>query len=190
MSYFGTAGQLLVGTAFSLVMIVVLLRVLLQAAGANFYNPICQGLHKLTEPVIRPMRRLLPPVRRIELAGVLLVWLLALLKLYAITRLGGTAPPMAALAVAALADAISMLLWIWFWTLLAGVILSWVPVDNRNPAVPLVYQITEPLLAPIRRLLPQMGIDLSPMIAILAVQVARILVVAPLSDWAGRLALG
>jgi YggT family protein len=53
-----------------------------------------------------------------------------------------------------------------------------------------VYQITEPLLAPIRRVLPQMGIDLSPMIAILAVQVARILVVAPLSDWAGRLALG
>jgi YggT family protein len=169
---------------------VVLLRVLLQAAGANFYNPICQGLHKLTEPAIRPLRRLLPPVRRIELAGVVLVWLLALLKLYAITRLGGGAVPLAALAVAALADAVSMLLWIWFWTLLAGVILSWVPVDNRNPAVPLVYQITEPLLAPIRRLLPQMGIDLSPMIAILAVQLARILVVAPLSDWAGRLALG
>lgn len=189
MNHLGNAGQLLVGTLFSLAMIVVLLRVLLQAAGANFYNPICQILHKLTEPVIAPLRRALPPIRRLETAGLVLAWLLAMAKLYALGALVGGSLPFPALAVMALADLLSLLLWIWFWALLAGVILSWIPVDNRNPAVPLVYQITEPILAPIRRVLPQMGIDLSPMFAILGVQMLRLLVVAPLVDLAGRLAL-
>ena len=190
MSYFGNAGQLLVNVFFGLAMAVVLLRVLLQAAGANFYNPICQMLHRLTQPALGPMRRVVPPYRRIELAGVVLVWLLAVLKFWLLSTLAGVSPPWAALLVAGLADAISLLLWIWFWVLLAGVLLSWIPMDNRNPVVPLVYQLTEPLLTPMRRVLPDLPIDLSPMFAILAVQLARILIVTPLFDLAARLAVG
>lgn len=189
MNYLGNAGQLLVGTLFSLAMIALLLRVLLQAAGANFYNPICQFLHRVTQPAIGPVRRIAPPIGRLELAGLLLVWLLALAKMYALSALHGVIPPFTALVVLAFADALSLLLWIWFWTLLIGVLLSWFPMDNRNPALPLIYQITEPLLRPFRRLLPQMGIDLSPLFALLAVQLARILVVAPLFDLGGRLAV-
>lgn len=188
MSYLGNAGQLVVSAIFTLAMVVFLLRVMLQASGANFYNPICQLLHKATQPVIGPLRRVIPPLGRVELAGVLVVWLIAVLKIYATVALVGATLPFAAAAVAALADVISMLLWIWFWTLLIGVILSWVPVDNRNPAVPLIYQISEPLLAPIRRLVPPMGgLDLSAMLALLLVQVLRILIVQPLFDLAARL---
>lgn len=190
MSPFANAGHFLVATLFGLAILVVLLRVWLQAAGANFYNPICQALHRLTQPVIGPMRRLLPPAGPIETAGVLLAWLLALAKVAALAALAGGLPPFPALAVWALADLLSLLLWLAFWTLLAGVLLSWFPVDNRNPAVPLVYQMTRPLLAPFRRLLPDMPIDLSPMFAILAVQLLRILLVEPLQQAAGRLALG
>lgn len=190
MNYLGNAGQLLVSVLFGLAMVVVLLRVLLQAAGANFYNPVCQFLHRATQPAIGPLRRAIPPIGRIETAGIVLAWLIALLKFYALFSLAGAAPPFAAVAVAAVADVVSLLLWIWFWALLAGVLLSWIPIDNRNPFVPLVYQLTAPLLAPFRQLLPDMGIDLSPMFAILAVQLARILVVAPLMDYAGRLAIG
>jgi YggT family protein len=189
MSYFGNAGQLLVNTFFGLAMIVVLLRIVLQACGANFYNPICQILHRITQPAIGPLRRFIPPIGRIETAAVILVWLISMLKFYALGALGGAIAPLPAIAVAGVADVISLLLWIWFWALLAGVILSWIPVDNRNPAVPLVYQITEPLLTPIRRLLPDIGIDLSPMIAIIGVQLLRILVVTPLFDLAARLAI-
>jgi YggT family protein len=189
MSYFGNAGQLLVNTLFGLAMIVVLLRIVLQACGANFYNPICQILHRITQPAIGPLRRFIPPIGRIETAAVILVWLISMLKFYALGALGGAIAPLPAIAVAGVADVISLLLWIWFWALLAGVILSWIPVDNRNPAVPLVYQITEPLLTPIRRLLPDIGIDLSPMIAIIGVQLLRILVVTPLFDLAARLAI-
>ncbi len=191
MSYLGNAGQLIVNALFTLAMVVFLLRVLLQASGANFYNPICQLLHKATQPVIGPLRRAIPPIGRLELAGVLVIWLIALLKLYATAAMVGATLPFAAAAVAALADMVSLLLWIWFWTLLLGVILSWVPVDNRNPAVPLIYQITEPLLAPIRRLVPSMGgLDLSAMLALLLVQVLRLLIVQPLFDVAARLAVG
>ncbi|MDZ3824112.1 MAG: YggT family protein [Pseudoxanthomonas sp.] len=190
MSPFANAGQFLVATAFGLAILVVLLRVWLQAAGANYYNPICQVLHRLTQPLIGPLRRVLPPLGRVETAGVVLAWLLALAKVAAMAGLAGGLPPFAALAVWALADLLSLLLWLAFWALLAGVLLSWFPVDNRNPAVPLVYQMTGPLLAPIRRLLPEMPIDLSPMIAILAVQLARILMVEPLHQLAGRMVLG
>lgn len=190
MSYLGNAGQLLVNTLFSLVMILLILRILLQATGANFYNPICQLLHSATQPLIGPARRLIPPIGRIETAGVALVWLVALLKFYAFGALAGGFLPFPALAVLALADGLSMLLWILFGLLLIGVILSWIPVDDRNPAVPLVYQITEPLLAPIRRVLPSMGLDLSPIVAFLGLQLARLLIVHPLYDLAGRLALG
>lgn len=188
MTYLGNAGQLLVSALFGLVMLVLLLRILLQAAGANFYNPICQLLHKATQPVIGPMRRLLPPLGRIETAAVLLVWLVGVLKFYTLGLLMGLQPPFVMVAVLAIADVLSLLLWIWFWTLLIGVLLSWIPVDNRNPAVPLVYQLTEPLLAPIRRLIPPMGLDFSPIIAILGVQLARMLIVHPLNDLAVRLA--
>lgn len=187
MTYFGNAGQLLINVLFGFVMIVLLLRVLLQAAGANFYNPICQLLHKATQPIVGPLRRIVPPIGRLETAAVLLVWLVAVLKLYAIGLLIGMRPGFAGVAVLALADVLSLLLWIWFWTLLIGVLLSWIPVDNRNPAVPLIYQLTEPLLAPIRRLIPPMGLDFSPIIAILGVQLARILVVHPLNDLGLRL---
>jgi YggT family protein len=188
MSYFGNAGQLLVNALFGLLMIALLLRILLQAVGANFYNPICQLLHKITQPLIGPTRRLIPPIGRLESAGVVLVWLVAVLKFYVLSLLLGAIPPFSAIAVAAVADALSLLLWIWFWALLIGVLLSWIPVDNRNPAVPLIYQITEPLLAPIRRLIPPMGLDFSPILAILGVQLLRLLVVHPLTDLAQRLA--
>lgn len=188
MSYLGNAGYLLINVLFGLITIALLLRILLQAAGANFFNPICQLLHKLTQPLIGPVRRLLPPIGRLETAGLILVWLVAVLKIYLLSALGGPIPPFAAIAVAALAEALSLLLWLWFWVLLIGVLLSWIPVDNRNPAVPLIYQLTEPLLAPIRRLIPPMGLDFSPIIALLGVQLLRLLLVHPLIDLAQHLA--
>lgn len=190
MNHFGNAGQFLIGTVFGLAMVVLLLRVLLQAFGANFYNPVCQFLHKATQPAVGPMRKVIPPYGRVELAGIVLVWLLAMLKFCALAWVvGQAAPPLPALLVAGLADALSLLLWVIFWTLLASVILSWIPVDNRNPVVPLIYQISEPLLRPFRRVLPDLPIDLSPILAILTVQLLRLLVVNPLFELAGRLAL-
>ncbi len=57
---------------------------------------------------------------------------------------------------------------------LAAVVMSWVQVDRRNPLARIVYNLTEPVLAPIRRLLPVMGgLDFSPMVVLFALRALR-----------------
>ncbi len=198
MSYLGNAGQLLIDTAFGLAMLTVLLRILMQSARADFYNPICQFIHRLTEPVLAPMRQLIPPLGRVDTAAILLLLALSWLR-YLILKVAiggtvmpfiniGTAGPMAML-VAAIAYVLTLLAMAWFWLLLISIVLSWVQPANRSPAIPLVFQLTEPLLAPFRRLLPQMGLDLSPLFAFIGLQLARLLLVQPLFDQAARMAL-
>lgn len=198
MSYLGNAGQLLVDTVFGLAMLALLLRILMQAARADFYNPICQFIHRLTEPVLAPLRRAVPPLGRIDSGAVLLLLALSWLR-YLILKLviGGSVMPFIAIAnagagallLAAVAYVLTLLVMLWFWLLLISIVLSWIQPANRSPAIPLVFQLTEPLLAPFRRLLPQMGLDLSPLFAFLALQLARLLLVQPLFDQAARMAL-
>lgn len=198
MSYLGNAGQLLVDTVFGLAMLALLLRILMQAARADFYNPICQFIHRLTEPVLAPLRRAVPPLGRIDSGAVLLLLALSWLR-YLILKLviGGSVMPFIAIAnagagallLAAVAYVLTLLAMLWFWLLLISIVLSWIQPANRSPAIPLVFQLTEPLLAPFRRLLPQMGLDLSPLFAFLALQLARLLLVQPLFDQAARMAL-
>ena len=198
MNYLGNAGQLLVDTVFGLAMLALLLRILMQAARADFYNPICQFIHRLTEPVLAPLRRAVPPLGRIDSGAVLLLLALSWLR-YLILKLviGGSVMPFIAIAnagagallLAAVAYVLTLLVMLWFWLLLISIVLSWIQPANRSPAIPLVFQLTEPLLAPFRRLLPQMGLDLSPLFAFLALQLARLLLVQPLFDQAARMAL-
>ena len=81
MSYFANAGQILVNFAFGALIALVVLRVLLEGVRANFYNPVCQFLYKLTNPVLMPLRKVIPAWRSIDLAAVLLAWLLSAAKL-------------------------------------------------------------------------------------------------------------
>lgn len=198
MNYLGNAGQLLIDTLFGLAMLTVLLRILMQSARADFYNPICQFIHRLTEPVLAPMRQLIPPLARIDSAAVLLLLALSWLRYLVLkVAIGGTVMPFIhignagamALFIAAIAYLLTMLAMLWFWLLLISIVLSWVQPAHRSPAIPLVFQLTEPLLAPFRRLLPQMGLDLSPLFAFIGLQLARLLLVQPLFDQAARMAL-
>ena len=191
MGYFTAAGSLLIDTLFYLLGFLFLMRVLLQLVGANFYNPICQFFYKATNPVLMPLRKLLPPVGRLDVSGVLLLLLIQVLHIVLIAGLSGRMPSPIALPVLAVAGALSLLLQVMFWTIIIRIILSFVATDSYHPVVPLVMQLTEPVLAPIRRLLPATGgLDFSPLLATLAIMLARILIIAPLYDFAGWLAMG
>ncbi|MCK9489703.1 MAG: YggT family protein [Xanthomonadales bacterium] len=198
MNYLGNAGQLLIDTVFGLAMLTVLLRILMQGARADFYNPICQFIHRLTQPVIAPLRRFVPPLGRIDSAAVLVLLALSWLRYLVLkATVGGTVMPFInigsagpmALLVAAIAHILALLAMLWFWLLLISIVLSWIQPANRSPAIPLVFQLTEPLLAPFRRLLPQMGLDLSPLFAFIGIQLARLLLIQPLYDLAARMAM-
>lgn len=191
MGYFASAGQILVNFAFVILISLIVLRVLLQIVRANFYNPVCQFLYKVTNPVLMPMRKLIPAWRNLDLAGVLLAWLLSAIKLYLLYALDGRHLGLTGLPLIALADLLDFVLMLYFGLILVRVLLSFVNVDRANPVVPLVYQLADPVLRPIRRRLPAIsGIDLSPMVAMLVILLARVLLVGPVLDFGLRLSQG
>jgi YggT family protein len=189
MAYLANAGQLLINFAFGVLVSLIVIRVLLQLARANFYNPLCQFLYKLTNPVLMPLHRLIPNWRNLDIAGVLLAWLLSAIKLALLYAMFGQGLRVAGLIVMALADLIDFVLLLYLGLILLRVLLSFISVERSNPIVPLVIQLTEPLLRPIRRRVPAMGaLDFSPAIVMLAIALLRVLLVAPLIDLGKQLA--
>ncbi len=191
MPYLANAAQILIEFIFGILVALVVLRVLLQLVRANFHNPICQFLYKATNPVLMPLRRVIPAWRRLDLAGVLLAWLLLLLKRVLIFALLASLPTFAGLAMIAFADLIGFILMALMILIIVRVILSFVGGDSYHPVVPLVFQLTEPILKPVRKRMPALGgLDLSPIIVLLAIALLQALVVAPLLDLGLQLGAG
>lgn len=189
MGYFANAGTLLVDVVFGLLLGIVLLRVLLQAARANFYNPICQALYKATNPILMPAAKVLPAVRGWNLAGIVLAWIVAILWIAALAALTARLPGFLGLLVLGLAKLVDYTLMLFFWLILIRVILSFVGSNFDNPTVPLIYKLTDPLLLPVQRVLPAPGgLDFSPLVVSVALYLGRYLIAAPLFDLGVRLA--
>jgi len=191
MGYFANAGQIIIQFVFGALIALIVLRVLLQWVRANFYNPICQFLYKATNPVLMPLRKIVPSWRNIDIAGIALAWLVTALKLVLLYATLGETLGVLGLVVLALADLIDFVLLLYIVLILARVVISFVGADSYHPIVPLTMQLTEPVLKPIRRVLPAVsGIDFSPMVALLAITLARVLIAKPLLDLGVSLARG
>lgn len=170
------AFSFLIETLIHLYLVVILLRVLLEAARADFYNPIVQVLGRLTDPVMRPLSRLLPSLGRVNLAGVVALYVIQFIGLVILVVLSGRTPDPLVLVLLTVMRLVRMLLVLYMILILVGVILSWVGQGARHPIVPLIYQLTDPVLAPIRRVLPGLGgLDLSPLVALIGIQFLIIL---------------
>jgi len=89
--------------------------------------------------------------------------------------------------VRALASVADIVLSIFYWLILIRALISWVNPDPYNAIVQFLYKVTEPILQPIRKILPPMGIDISPIIAFLAIIFFRGFIVATLIDLSYRL---
>lgn len=191
MRYVANALQIVIEFGFGILIALVVLRVLLQLVRANFYNPICQFLYKATNPLLMPFRRIIPAWRRVDLAGIVLAWLVTVLKLVLLAAVVGRFLGLGGLAIMAVADLAGFVLMLYLGLILAQVLLSFVQIDRRHPLLPLIHQLTEPVLHPIRRRLPTVaGLDFSPLVAWLVILLARALLVQPLLDFGMRLALG
>ncbi|MDO9371889.1 MAG: YggT family protein [Gammaproteobacteria bacterium] len=189
--YFSNAGVFLIQTVFGMYILAVLLRLLLQIVRADFYNPFSQFLVKITNPVLVPLRRVIPGLFGVDLASVLLLLALQMVKLALIGLLIDQGWHLSGLLLLAAADLLSLLLNVFLFSILIQVILSWVRPGEHNPLTALLYNLNEPLLAPARRILPPIsGLDLSPIVVLVALQLASMLVVAPLSDLGRAFALG
>lgn len=188
MVYLNNALVFLVHVVIGLYIILVLLRFLLQQVRADFYNPICQFLVRLTNPALRPLRRVIPGIGGVDVAALVLAFALQLLLLLLVWLLQGVAWGFLGLMVYALAELLNRVLWIMVFSLLIQIIISWVNPHARHPAVPLLYRLNEPLLRPIRGWLPRLGgLDLSPLVVVILLQLSMLLLVMPLRDAAQAL---
>lgn len=166
----------LLQTFLSLYLVAMLLRFLLQLVRADFYNPISQFLVKITNPLIVPLRRLIPGFAGMDIASLVLAVALQLAGIVVLLMMHGLGlPGIVQLLLWSMLGVISLLVNIYFFALLAMIILSWVAPGSRHPAIYLLHQITEPVMAPVRKLLPPMGgLDFSPILVFILINVIQI----------------
>jgi len=170
--------NLIITTVGSLYLMIILLRFVLQLSRADFYNPISQFVFKATNPILIPVRRIIPGLRGIDLASLILAILFEALILVLKTVIAGYGIPNPVTLVLGSAVVVAgYLLKIYFWALLVMIIASWIAPGSGHPALMLINQITEPLMKPFRKVLPPMGgLDLSPILAFMVLQVLSIVV--------------
>jgi YggT family protein len=167
----------LVDSVLALALYVALLRLLMQWSRADFRNPVAQAVVKITNPLIMPLRRFLPPINKIDTASVVTVLLVALadVVLMSMVRGFGVPPPLLLLRAVALELATSVL-WLYFYAIFLYALITLIAQGSYSPLQPLLASLCEPVLQPIRRIIPPIaGLDLSPLWAGLLIQALLIL---------------
>ena len=169
--------EFIISTLFGLYILAVMLRFLLGAARADFYNPVSQFLVRITNPLLVPLRKVLPSLGKYDTAALVLMLLLQFLSLTLIVMLRGNGFPVLAVLLASVAELVALLLNVYMVAIIVQVIISWVNPGSYNPVTGLLYSLTEPVMRPIRKLLPPVsGIDLSPLFALIGLQVLKMLI--------------
>ncbi|MCC7413447.1 MAG: YggT family protein [Gammaproteobacteria bacterium] len=185
--YVSDAGTYLVSVVFGLYTLAVMLRLLFQIVRADFYNPLSQAIVALTNPPLRQLRRFIPGLKGIDLPSVVLLLALKMTELWLTLFIRGAAPALPGLFVVAVAMLLKLAVYIVMFAIILEVVLSWISPGTYNPATQLLYSLTRPVLRPARRLIPTLGgLDLSPMVAIVFLQIVIMLALNPLEDLGAR----
>lgn len=175
---FDEIAKLLITTVAEVYTLLVVLRFLLQVVRADFYNPISQFVVKATDPLLKPLRRVIPGLWGVDFPSIVLALLVQMLGFALLFALSGVwaINPFAYLFFAFF-GVIKVTLNIYFFAIIIVIVLSWVAGGSYNPAAALLQQITNPVMAPIRRMLPAMGgLDFSPMIVLFFIHILRAII--------------
>lgn len=177
------AGAYLVQMFLGLYVVTMLVRFLMQVSRADYYNPISQAIVRITDPAIRPVRTFLPTVRGVNFATLFVAFVIQLFAVMLVMFLHGYSLFYPIYLAWVSVGLVSLILNIYFYALIIMVIASWIAPYSNHPALVLVHQLTEPICAPARRLLPPMGgLDFSIILVFAAIYVINnYLVVAPLA---------
>ncbi len=188
-NYLINAGVYLINILFSLYILAVMLRFLLQTIRADFYNPICQFLVSVTNPALKPLRRWVPGYLGVDWPSILLMILLQLLEVCLIALLvSGQIPATISLPVVIASKLLKLLIYTYIVIIVIQAIISWIQPGTYSPFTVLLYQLCEPLVKPIRRHIPAAGgIDWSLFLVLILLNLALILLVAPLQDLGSHL---
>lgn len=175
----------LLDTVFSFYIMLLLLRLLLQKMHANYYNPLCQFVIRITTPAVKFLQHGLPTWKGIDFAVLVVVIVFTAVKFLIMGwMLYASSPRITGLFISCIGDLLQNIFHLFIFLIIARVILSWIRNAQLAPVLEAIYRLTEPSLRPVRRLIPPIGgYDLSPLFLILAFQLLLILIASPLENY-------
>ncbi len=175
-----STAELILRFIFGLLCLLFWFRFLLQASQADRFNPISQAVIQASDKICGPLRAILPHLRRIDLASLLMAFITGVIF---VTLLHALANPNGAgfagisvvpVIFAGLVWSLYQLTQFFFFAIIIMVIASFISPGNYNPALALIQSLLEPVMGPLRRVLPTLGpLDLSPMVALLIIFVLQ-----------------
>ena len=176
---FHTALIFLIDTLFNLYLFVLTIRLLLAWVHADYFNPFTQFIGQLTNVIVKPLRRYIHSTRRIEMATLLLIFVIECIKFFLVACIGFGLPHFYGLPILAVADMIALIIQVYTYAILLQIILSF--IQPYSDFMSVVLQLTSPMMSPLRRFIPLVGnIDITPIPALILLQLANIVVVSPL----------
>ena len=179
MGNMGSSAALIFNTIVGIYLLAVLLRFLLQVAKADFYNPVSQAVIKITDPMVKAFRTFIPGYRCIDFSTLVLAFLVEAAAICMLIILyGGTIPGVGPIVTWAFVGVVLFIISIYYYAILASIIMSFVMMfsgsTNPHPLLLLVWQLTEPVMAPVRKIVPPMGgLDFSPIFIFIAIQLIQ-----------------
>lgn len=174
-SHFNEAGLFLIKTLFDLYLLVLMIRLILAYVQANYFNPITRFIVKITQPLVAPLRRIIPNYRRIEFSTLVLIIVFELIKISLLFLLTVGIPNILLLISLSIIEALKLLLQTFFYAILLQAIMSWFQ-PGETPATQILRQLSAPILFPLQRIIPPVsGFDITPIPALLLLQLLIIL---------------
>lgn len=160
----------IIGSIAQLFVFVLILRFLLPWFRADFRNPLAQAILKITSPLVVPLRRIVPPIGRVDTATILVTFIVLYLTVLVITRILQAPAGFPEIAISSLVYMPLLTLRLYMFLIIVRIILSWVSQGGYNPAIAVIYTLTDPVLRPFQRIIPRLGtFDISPIFAIIIV---------------------
>lgn len=187
-----SAGTLIIHVAFDAYIIILLLRLILQKLGANWFNPLSQFIIQLTEKPLKPLRKFVPGVKGFDLSILLLAIIVQLVEVILLWMLQfGPIPNIIGALVISFSELLSKVIYIYIYAIIISAVMSWIPSMQTHPLSHIIYLMVNPLLSRIRRFIPLIaGIDISPIFALLGFTLMNMLIVAPIAMLGTRIILG
>ncbi len=184
---FASAGAFIVQMIFGIYVLLIVLRFLMQVSGANYYNPLCQAVVKITGPAIRPFQNFFPTIKGVDTATLMVAIIIQIIALMLFMLLAGGDLFLFRYILWSMLGVVSLILDIYFFSLLIMVIASWIAPYSTHPALQLINQLSEPLCASVRKFLPPLGgIDFSPILVFIVIRlIDKYLIVQPLAVMLG-----
>ena len=189
--YFSQAIIFLVKLFFDIYILTLILRYLLTIVRVDSLNPLSTLIMKVTNPLLKPLRRTIPGYFGIDWASIISLFLVQAIEIILVALIiTGGIPAFSGLTMLTIAYLLRTILYIYLFIIIIQVIISWINPNTYNPITTIMYQISEPILKPIRQFIPSSGgLDFSPLVALIIINLLMILIISPLMDLGQKLSL-